>query len=99
MTRHLTLFLAPLVLAGCAALQGPGSEPGEIPPQLIRDESGLRWSAPSSFGAVPADLRETGDAYCRDAGFKRATGYHPDARDETGKPFIDGGYFCVGERN
>jgi hypothetical protein len=75
----------------------PGGEPGKVPPRLVRSgESGLMWDNPAAFGPVPPEFEARGYGVCRDAGFERATGYHPQARELDGTIIKGGGYFCVG---
>ena len=98
----LVLAALPPLLGGCVMLVspiGPSSEPGKIPPSLMRDKDnkGLRWDNPAAFGPVPADLQAKGNGICREVGFARATGYHPQARELDGSIIKGGGYFCVGE--
>jgi hypothetical protein len=84
-------------LVGCAtAVVGPGSEPSDTPPQMIK-EYRQAWDNPSLFGEVPPSLEQAGKDYCRAQGYERADGYHPQALDENGDPYPGGGFFCVGE--
>lgn len=100
----LSLMLASLgVLVGCAS-QGVliGAEPSEPPPRIVflgaRDAAGqdyLTWENVSSFGRVPQNLQAAGDISCMRVDLNlRATGYHPRARDRSGKAMPGGGYFC-----
>ena len=99
----LVLAALPPLLGGCVMLVspiGPSSEPGKIPPRLMRDKDnkGLRWDNPAAFGPVPTELQTKGDAACQYHRLERATGYHADARELDGTPIPGGGYFCVGTR-
>lgn len=85
------------VMVGMSA--GPGDEPGQIPPRMTRGEDGkgLEWDNPAAFGPVPPKLEAKGFRICRDAGYERATGYHPGARNLDGTMIKGGGFFCVGK--
>lgn len=76
----------------------PGDAPGQIPPRLEKTPEGvLTWDNPAAFGPVPPKLEAKGFRICRDAGYERATGYHPGARDLDGSSIKGGGFFCVGK--
>lgn len=94
--------LVPL-LVGCVGM--PGQEPGAVPPRIVErtnDRNGQKdrvWDNPSAFGQVPDALKAKGNATCRAADFERASGYHPEARDQNGRTFPGGGFFCTGKRD
>ncbi|QVL50202.1 MAG: hypothetical protein KFB96_07035 [Thiocapsa sp.] len=93
------LVIIPLfMLAGCApALVGPGSEPAKTAPRIVDGRDGKTWNDPGLFGPVPPSLQQVGDEHCRDGGFERADGYHPQALDYNGVPYSGGGFYCVGK--
>ncbi len=78
---------------------GPGDAPGQVPPRLVAQgrERNLKWDNPAAFGPLPPKLEAKGNRICRDAGYERATGYHPGARELDGTIIKGGGYFCVGK--
>ncbi len=73
-----------------------GSAPGRVPPQIVLKDRVLGWDRPSAFGAVPKEQLVRGRTVCAtlDPTFE-AIGYHPQAKDITGKPIPDGGFFCA----
>lgn len=85
-----------LSLTACTSLIGPGSKPGEIPPQIAGETKCKHWDHPEYFGPVPAQLQSKGNELCRQIGAERATGYHPNAKDYYGRKFDGGGYYCEG---
>ena len=96
--NHLVVVsaLVSVLVSGCAA--GPGSKPADTPPQIVTDAQKRNiWDNPGAFGPVPANLQAKGNAICKSAGFKNATGYHPQAKGLDGKPFDGGGFFCPSE--
>ena len=89
--------LGGMVACTSTPIIGPGSTADPVPPRIITDKDGNHtWDRPSAFGPVPPELQAKGDAICRGVGSEKATGYHPGALQENGKPFSGGGYFCVG---
>lgn len=86
-----------LVFTGCtsAVFVGPGDKPDAVPPKIVLGADNNRiWDRPNAFGPVPAGLQEAGKKVCGPLGLK-AIGYHPNAQDENGYRFPDGGYLCV----
>jgi hypothetical protein len=74
-----------------------GDRPGAVPPMLVRRNNIVGWDAPGAFGAVPSTEEARGDAVCGRALLMpvlKAYGYHPDARDESGRTILGGGFFC-----
>jgi len=61
--------------------------------------SNCYWDNPSAFGPVPANLAQAAQSACSELDIKdvqyKATGYHLRALDLDGKPFREGGYYCV----
>jgi hypothetical protein len=96
----LTLSVMAVGLSGgCTTrIPGPSSAPAETPPQLQYLDERYEWNDPTAFGPVPDALRSAGDDYCQRNGFARASGYHPLARDEKGRTFEGGGYYCEGRK-
>lgn len=85
-----------LTMTGCVATSGsPGSKPSDEAPQLVKEVDRFIWDYPSRFGPVPPALQELGDSTCREIGYDRATGYHPEARDKDGTTMSGGGFFCI----
>lgn len=96
----LRLLVASVVVSALSACAvGPGDKADAVPPRIVVD-SGNRpsWDRGDAFGPVPANLQARGDGICKDDGFKKATGYHPNAIRLDGKPFKGGGYYCVDDR-
>lgn len=90
--------VAAVALSGCMSLGGPGTQEGDPPPRIVRnDKNQATWDNPGAFGPVPADLQAEGDLDCKSAGMDRAIGYHSRALDANGRPFPIGGYFCVSD--
>lgn len=94
------LLPATLLATACASMMNVGDKPDDIPPRLVRNGDGrIGWDRPSAFGPVPAAVAAKGAAVCSSldsAGVHyRALGYHPQALDLQGKPFADGGFYCV----
>lgn len=77
-----------------------GDQPAPEAPILIRTNGVWGWNQPRLFGAVPVEHKARGDAVCEKAqsGFEAAA-YHPNARNEAGKPIAGGGFFCAPKRN
>ena len=107
MNRTLLALLATsttsIALLGCASLGVLiGETPSDPPPQIVyigaRDAKGqeyVTWENVSSFGRVPPALQAVGDLSCMRNGLAlRATGFHPKARDTSGKTVAGGGFFC-----
>ncbi|WP_295393053.1 hypothetical protein [uncultured Thiodictyon sp.] len=86
--------LAPL-LASCVS--GPGEKPRDPPPRIADGKDGRHWKHPGSFGSVPDELKERGDAACRGTDYDHASGYHPDARDYDDNHIPGGGFYCAGQ--
>ncbi len=85
------------VLASCAVV-GPGTKADAVPPRIVIDSNKVgSWDRPNAFGPVPAELQAAGNATCKGVGAEKATGYHPKALNADGKPFVGGGYYCVGK--
>jgi hypothetical protein len=99
----LTITGMTLALLGCSTAPLIGNVPSDPPPKIAylgaRDVKGneyLTWENVSSFGAVPSQLKSTGDQRCMQLGSSlRALGYHPAAKDQTGKAIEGGGFFCA----
>lgn len=89
-------IIAATLAAGCViAPPGPGDKPGAVPPRIVTNDAKQKtWDNPGAFGPVPAELKAKGDAVCAPLN-AMALGYHPQAQDESGKPFPGGGYYCV----
>jgi len=100
MKSMLMLLPATLLATACAGMMSVGDKPGDIPPRLVRNDDGrIGWDRPSAFGPVPTVVAAKGAAVCAtlDNGslHYKAMGYHPRALDLQGKPFADGGFYCV----
>lgn len=92
---QLSFSIALIALVGCAPIPtGPGDKPGAVPPKLISGNKGALWDNPAAFGPVPDYLKSKGDEICRNADYKRAIGYHPNAVGLDGVRLEGGGYFC-----
>jgi hypothetical protein len=95
--------LIAVTLVGCAGTVKIGESPSETPPQLVmtgeRDQGGRElstWDRPDAFGPVPADKRVLGSATCLTARVDlEAIGYHPKARDGSGREMPGGGFICA----
>lgn len=101
------ILLGSLALSACTTTPRVGELPGSAAPQLVRegrqDASGrelLRWDRPGAFGRVTGTQKITGDIACMMAGIEfEAIGYHPKARDVSGKEMPGGGYYCAAKAN
>ena len=96
---YLLAFFACSLLAACVVAPAPGAREGVVPPRLVLKDNVKVWDNAGNFGPVPVALQEKGAATCatlntRDAKYT-ATGFHSRAMDLDGKPFVDGGYYCV----
>ena len=92
-------FSAVVALGGCAAPSFNGA-PGSPAPAHVKSGKGLTWANASSFGAVPESEASRGNEACRSAfestgKIYAAIGYHPEALDANGQPFVRGGFFCA----
>ncbi len=84
------------LLAGCATNVGPGSKAADTPPRIVTNSDKQNvWDNPGLFGPVPANLQSKGAAVCTGAGFKKALGYHPLAKDLHGNTIAGGGFLCA----
>ena len=87
-----------LVFVGCVARTGmvsPGDKPDNVPPKIITGPDNVKiWDRPNAFGPVPANQMEEGKKVCSQIDLV-AVGYHPNAQDENGKKFPNGGFLCV----
>lgn len=99
----LSIGFLTLALQACSTAPMIGATPSDPPPKIsylgARDVKGneyLTWENVSSFGAVPGEIKSTGDQSCMRLGSGlRALGYHPAARDQSGKTIQGGGFFCA----
>lgn len=92
-------------VTGCATKTAPVTSTAKSysPPQLVRDTEAdgrihpnrLAWDRLDTFGPVPPALKQTGDQYCQANNFRRATGYHPQARGVDGNLIPGGGFLCA----
>jgi hypothetical protein len=98
-----TIAVVLITLQGCSMAPLIGAKPSDPPPQIAylgaRDAKGnehLTWENISSFGPVPNELKSAGDQSCKSLGAGlTALGYHPSAKDQTGKSIQGGGFFCA----
>lgn len=98
-----TLALVLFSLPGCSTAPLIGVKPSDPPPQIAylgaQDAKGneyLTWQNVSSFGVVPDELKSIGNQRCSLLGTNlTALGYHPAAKDQTGKTIQGGGFFCA----
>jgi hypothetical protein len=98
-----TIACVLFTLQGCSMAPLIGAKPSDPPPQIAylgaRDAKGnehLTWQNVSSFGPVPTELKSAGDQRCKLLGAGlTALGYHPSAKDQTGKSIQGGGFFCA----
>lgn len=96
-------FGCSILAFGCALTPQMGQEPDPVPPQLTlsgeKDKIGrelLTWDRPDAFGKVPDDKKVLGNATCLLARVDlEAIGYHPRAKDSSGKEMPGGGFFCA----
>ncbi len=96
--NHLLVVSALLagLVAGCATNVGPGSKAADTPPRIVTNADKQNvWDNPGLFGPVPAELHAKGTTICTGAGFKKALGYHPQAKDLRGNTIAGGGYLCA----
>lgn len=77
-----------------------GDKPAAEAPMLVRTAGVLGWDRPSAFGSVPPSEQARGNALCAkaQAGYEAAA-YHPQAKDQMGKPIAGGGFFCAPKRD
>ena len=95
--NHLLVASALLVglLSGCATNVGPGATASDTPPRIITNSDKQNvWDNPGLFGPVPANKQAAGASVCTSAGFKKALGYHPQAKDVHGNTIPGGGFLC-----
>jgi hypothetical protein len=103
LSSRLAFVFYSLAFTPCAISQSINESPAADPPQLVpsgeRDKSGrelLTWDRPEAFGKVPADKRILGNATCLTASADlEAIGYHPRAKDRSGREMPGGGFFCA----
>jgi len=92
------------LLSACASsVTTPNKAYGKVPPQLViqmtKSKNGkvtkrLAWDHPDYFGSVPRNKRKIGNNICKSAGYRKAIGYHPKAKNVNGKILPKGGYYC-----
>ena len=86
------------LLTGCVSTPHPNHHhEGKVPPRLA-----VVWTRADSFGPVPPEQRERGNAVCGDLNTTdlkfEPTGYHSKAEKPGGFPYEHGGFYCEAVR-
>lgn len=88
-----------VALTACVSYPSVGSQQADTPPRIVVKNDKNVWNDAGLFGPVPAELAVDAQRVCSsldtDKVKHEAQGYHAKAEDVNGKPFPNGGYYCV----
>lgn len=89
------VVVAQIALTACASGNAVTADQLDPPRMYFAADGTTRiWANAGAFKPVPLQLRARALEVCGEQGLRPA-GFHPRALDENGKPFIDGGFYCV----